>query len=238
MRWPLLSAVLLVVPMGAEDAAISAELKTKLRDRLVETLPPVPAKKAEDNPVTPNTTEKATPDKVAVAIKPTVVVRAGRPIPRLSAEVMQDEWLRKSGEKRKPAVAVAAGGAASPDSAEKKALAGPIAPGVLVLPKLTINAEKLAELESRVREIDRRQRSEEKAMAPTWVDTVLDLPVFSFLFGGHTAERRASVARARVEVMRWEQVLHVAREMAKTPEERAQIDADLRLLGDMTREWP
>ncbi|HEY8993465.1 MAG TPA: hypothetical protein VIM71_02170 [Lacunisphaera sp.] len=226
MRWPLLFAVVLVVPLGADETAMSPELKAKLRDRVMETLPPAPA---NDKPVASN---NAAAEKPA----PAVVVRAGRPIPRLSAEVMQGELLRQPGEKRQPAATVAAPGAASSDNAEKEVV-GPVAPGTFVLPKLTVNADKLAELEARVRDIDRRQRSEEKAMEPTWVDAVLDLPILSLLFGGHTAERRAAVARTRVEVMRWEQVLRVAREMAKTPEEKAQIDADLRLLGDMTREW-
>jgi hypothetical protein len=230
MRWPLLFAVLPVVSsLGAVEAAMSPDLKEKLRGRLIEMVPPAPAKKAEDKPAASDT---ATAEKPAMA----VVARAGRPIPRLSVEVMQGEWLRKPGEKQKPAATAALPGTASSGNAEKEVV-GPVAPGTFVLPKLTVNAEKLAELEARVRDIDRRQRSEEKAMEPTGVDTVLDLPILSFLFGGHTAERRAAVAGARVEVMRWEQVLRVAREMAKTPEEKAQIDADLRLLGDMTRGW-
>ena len=72
------------------------------------------------------------------------------------------------------------------------------------------------------------------------VDTLVAAATFvglSFLFGGNTAERRAATARAHVEVMRWERVLQAAREMAKTPEENAQIEEDIRLLGELTRYW-
>jgi hypothetical protein len=233
MRWLLLGAALLSGPVWGEEASSTPEMRAKLSARLSETLPPAPAKKPDDKP--------AAKDAAAVTpapIAPAAVARAGRPIPRLSAETMQEEWWRLVEPKRKPAAAATAATTATTGTAPKKEGAEATDPDLLVLPTLEVTAQKLTELEARVHEIDRRQRSEEKAMAPTWVDTVLDLPVLRILFGGHSAESRAATAQARVEVMRWERVLQAARELAKTPEEKAQIDADIRLLGEMTRYWP
>jgi hypothetical protein len=218
MRWLLLLSLLLAGRLAAQQVTISPATRDKLQSGIKESLAAVPGKVAPTAPA---------------------VARAGRPIPRLSEATMRDESLRLLAPARKPALAAtAATDPASPGTPGKIADGVPTAPGVFVLPKLEVTAERLTQLEARMRELDRRQASEEKAMEPTWVDTMLDLPVLSLLFGGHTAERRAAVAGARVEVMRWQRVLQAAREVAKTPEERAQIDADLKLLDETMRYWP
>lgn len=228
MRWLLVLATL-SGPVWGEEASSTPEMHAKLSAVISETLPSAPARKPDDKP--------ATKEAAVAVLAP--VARAGRPIPRLSAATMQEERWRVLEPKQKLAASAPATTAATAatGAAPKKEGAEATDPEVLVLPTLEVTAQKLTELEARVHEIDKRQRSEEKAMTATWVDEMLDLPVIRLIFGG-SAESRAATAKARVEVLRWERVLRAARELAKTPEEKAQIDADIRLLAEMTRYWP
>jgi len=126
-------------------------------------------------------------------------------------------------------------GQATPASPETVTTTG----GVLVLPKLEITAGRLAKLREKLAELEANQ-SWETSSAEVWdkktaVDALLN-PKWLRL-GPYSAEASAAAARARVEMLRWVRLLTLALWDAKTPEERARIQADIDEITGMMRFW-
>jgi len=140
--------------------------------------------------------------------------------------------------------------ARSAAGAEKKELAAkesPPLPGrteaasgdVLVLPKMEINAARLTKLKDQLAELTANQSWEESS-AEAWdhrtvVDAILNPPFLRL--GGYSGSRRAAVARQRVELLRWVKVLQISQEEAKTPADKARIQADIDGIKDIMRMW-
>jgi len=106
---------------------------------------------------------------------------------------------------------------------------------VLILPKVEVTAKRRTKLEAQVDDIESQQRSEEKATKTTWLDAVLNPPFFSL--GGAAGNARAETARRRIEVLRWVKLLTISLEEAKSPEEKARIQANIDTLKEITRHW-
>ena len=127
-------------------------------------------------------------------------------------------------------------GAAAKAAPEAVAVSG----DVLVLPKLEITAGRLAKLREKLAGLDANQ-SWETSSAEAWdkktaVDAFLN-PSW-FRLGPYSAEASAAAARERVEMLRWVRLLTLALWEAKTPEERARIQADIDELTGIMRYWP
>jgi hypothetical protein len=132
-----------------------------------------------------------------------------------------------------------------PSSEDSRAAPSRTEPGsgdILVLPKLEINAERLTKLEARLAALE-AQQSWEESSAKAWetrtetsiaMDAILNPP---FLKGSYSASGRAALARQRVEMARWMRILEISLEEAKTPADKARIQADINSLNDITRYW-
>jgi hypothetical protein len=110
---------------------------------------------------------------------------------------------------------------------------------ILVLPKLEVTAEGVTKLEAKLAAMEANQSWEESS-AETWESgTVLGAILNpSFLkLGGYSGSGRAAVARRRVEMLRWVSVLTISLEEAKTPADKARIQADIDIIKDITRHW-
>jgi hypothetical protein len=105
-------------------------------------------------------------------------------------------------------------------------------PEIVALPRIEVTARKATPLDTRLAQLERASRREERASEPSWLDAILNNPVIS-IFGGANAKARAAEARSRVEMMDWERILILSLEEKKTPEERARILADIALLKGM-----
>jgi len=114
---------------------------------------------------------------------------------------------------------------------------------VLVLPKIEVTVERLTKLEKELAALEANQ-SWETSSAEAWetrsetskvVDAILN-PSF-FRLGGYSAAGRAYTARQRVELLRWVRVLRISLEEAKTPADKARIQADIEGLWDIMRWW-
>ena len=103
---------------------------------------------------------------------------------------------------------------------------------LVVLPKLEVTEKKRTKLDAHLDEIEKQQRREEEASAPTVLDSILN-PAF---LGGASARARAAGAKRRVEVMDWERLLVILLHEAKSPEEKTRIKNDIDLLKGMIRE--
>ncbi|HEX2861796.1 MAG TPA: hypothetical protein VHN79_09150 [Lacunisphaera sp.] len=126
-------------------------------------------------------------------------------------------------------------------SASGEARAAPSAPPraeatgqeVLILPTVEVTAKRPHAEAVRVAEIESQLRSGEKASVETWLDSVLNPP---FLFGD-SAKARAAQARRRGEVLGWQKIMLLSLELEKSPEEKARIEADIRMLNAIMRSW-
>jgi hypothetical protein len=107
---------------------------------------------------------------------------------------------------------------------------------VLILPKVEVTAKKGTKLEAQLAEIDQQQRSEEKIAETTWLDAILNPPFLNL--GGASGNSRAAIARRRIEVLGWVKILTISLKEAKTPEEKARIQADIDGLKEIMRNWP
>lgn len=90
MRWLPLSAALLLAPAWAEEAASpSPSVREKLRARILETLPPAPVTRAEE--------EKREPDSEPVLVLEPIVVTESRGAREL-AKALTEEKQRQETE--------------------------------------------------------------------------------------------------------------------------------------------
>lgn len=105
-------------------------------------------------------------------------------------------------------------------------------PDVVKLPEVKVEAKRITALDASLAFTERQQRWEEKAFVPSALDSFLNkLP----LFGGSTAEARAARARQRVDIMDSERLLLISLTLAKTPEERERLLADIEMLKELRR---
>ena len=140
---------------------------------------------------------------------------------------------------RVPAGRAELGAAAPNDSlpgAGSPGAPSPVDADVLVLPKIAVTAKKGTKLEAQLAEIDQQQRSEDKNTKPTWLDSMLNPPFLNL--GGASWDSRAAIARRRVEVLGWVKLLTFSLAEAKTPEEKARIQAEIDGLKEIMRNWP
>lgn len=100
-------------------------------------------------------------------------------------------------------------------------------PEILVLPKVDVTAPKLTPFEKQLERLDQEQAWEERSTKLSWLETLLNGKAFS--------NARTERAKARVEIMNWERMLHVALLSAKTDAEREQIRAEIRMFKAMRR---
>jgi hypothetical protein len=107
-------------------------------------------------------------------------------------------------------------------------------PEIVALPKFEITARPLDKLESALGELSREERREQKLTEPSTLDSILNNPKIS-IFGSYDAEARAARARRRIEMIDLERVLTVALAAEESPEGRARILADIRMLREMRR---
>jgi hypothetical protein len=112
-------------------------------------------------------------------------------------------------------------------------------PEVLVLPKLEITAEKMSKLESQLAALDANQ-SWETSSAEAWdhrtvVDAILNPPFLKL--GDYSGAGRAATARRRVELLNWVRILRISQEEAKTPADKARIQADIDGITGIMRMW-
>ena len=110
---------------------------------------------------------------------------------------------------------------------------------VLVLPKMEVNAARLTKLQEQLAALTANQSWEESS-AEAWdhrtvVDAILNPPFLRL--GGYSGSGRAAVARQRVELLRWVKVLQISQEEAKTPADKARIQADIDGIKDIMRMW-
>jgi hypothetical protein len=110
---------------------------------------------------------------------------------------------------------------------------------VLILPKIEITAQRLTKLREKLAALEANQ-SWESSSAEVWdkktaVDAFLN-PSWLRL-GPYSAEASAAAARQRVEALRWVRLLTLALWEAKTPEDRARIQADIDEITGIMRFW-
>ena len=112
-------------------------------------------------------------------------------------------------------------------------------PDILVLPKVEITAERLTKLETQLAALEANQ-SWETSSAEAWdhrtvVDAILNPPFLKL--GSYSGSGRAALARKRAGVLDWVRVLTISLEEAKTPADKARIQADIDGLKDIMRMW-
>ncbi len=112
-------------------------------------------------------------------------------------------------------------------------------PDVLVLPKMEVTAERMTKLKAQLAELESRQALEDRIAAraaePSWLETILNPPFLRL--GSYSSEASAALAKKRTEVLDLVKVLTLSLGEAKTPEEKARIQADIDGLNEMTRKW-
>jgi hypothetical protein len=143
-----------------------------------------------------------------------------------------------------PPTPSASAGAGKTGQASKDSLSTPLQADsgeaeILVIPKVEVTAERVTRLEAKLAAMEANQSWEERS-AETWeAGSVLGAILNpSFLkLGGYSGSGRAAVARRRVEMLRWVSVLTISLEEAKTPADKARIQADIDIIKDITRHW-
>lgn len=112
-------------------------------------------------------------------------------------------------------------------------------PDVLVLPKMEITTEKMKKLKAELAELSARQALEDRIVAraaePSWLESFLNPPFLRL--GPYSSEASAALARKRLEVLDWVKLLTLSLGEAKTPEDKARIQADIDGLNEMMRKW-
>lgn len=146
------------------------------------------------------------------------------------------EAVRETSAARSEAGSTENKGQTSKDSQPTPSRPDPGGAEVLVLPKVEITAERMTKLEAQLAGIDQQQRGEEKTSETTVLDTILNPPFLNL--GGGSPNARAAMARRRIEVLRWVTILTISLGEAKTPGDKARIQADIDGLKDITRKWP
>lgn len=194
----------------------------------------------------------ATEPKPRPRLEPTVVSEVKRepahPSPQDGRAWSFDDFLQ-AGARRATGLDAYRAPRATPTKAEDAGKTGQAATaspetvttsgGVLVLPKLEITAERVTKLRERLAELDAKQSWDTNSAAVwdkrTAVDAFLN-PSWLRL-GPYSAEASAAAARERVEMLRWIRVLTLSLWDAKTPEERARIQADIDEITSIVRFW-
>ncbi len=112
-------------------------------------------------------------------------------------------------------------------------------PDVLVLPKMEVTAERVTKLKAQLAALESRQALEDRIAAraaePSWLESFLNPPFLRL--GSYSSEASAALAKKRTEVLDLVKVLTLALDLAKTPEEKARLQADIDGLNEMTRKW-
>ena len=75
--------------------------------------------------------------------------------------------------------------------------------------------------------MEKEQDWEERSATPSWLDTILN--------GKHYANAHDARAQKRIDIMNWERILLIALVAAKTDEERAQIQAEMKMFRGLRR---
>jgi hypothetical protein len=112
-------------------------------------------------------------------------------------------------------------------------------PEILVLPKVEVTAARITGLEKKLAALEANQSWEERS-AEAWddrtvVDAILNPPILKL--GSYTGSGRAATARRRVDLLHWVRILRISQEEAKTPAEKARIQADIDGITGIMRMW-
>ncbi|MDQ5977337.1 MAG: hypothetical protein QG602_309 [Verrucomicrobiota bacterium] len=156
--------------------------------------------------------------------------RSRRPVGLDAAPEVAAARAEKSAEKQAVAAKAGSAGTAGTEATD---------PDVLVLPKMEVTAEKVTKLKAQLAELESRQALEDRITAraakPSWLESFLNPPFLRL--GPYSSEASAALAQKRLEVLDWVKLLTLSLDQAKTPEERARIQADIDGLNEITRKW-
>lgn len=130
-------------------------------------------------------------------------------------------------------------GTAAKDSSRTPPRADATGGEVLVLPKMEVTAEKMTKLKAQLAALEANQ-SWEVSSAEAWehrtvVDAILNPPFIKL--GGYSGSGRVATARRRVELLNWVRILRISQEEAKTPADKARIQADIDGITGIMRMW-
>jgi len=236
---------------GLAETGVGDRLKTELKEvfpyapsAVGEEKPALsgePGQKGEPTVVTRSPAYK--PDSLTTALR-AAAAKAALKLPALGRDAGRSDLAERVTAAGSPANQGAAGNTESGAAAAKDSRPGHLPTGapdaaeadVLILPKVEITAKKGTKLEAQLAEIDQQQRGEEKNAETTWLDDILNPPFLNL--GGASGNSRAAIARRRIEVLGWVKILTISLKEAKTPEEKARIQAEIDGLKEITRHWP
>jgi len=108
-----------------------------------------------------------------------------------------------------------------------------------MLPQVQVNKSRITDLDLEINEQDKAIAREKVNTKPTKLDESLNNPAVSkalAIFGGSSSEERSSLAQERVSIMEEEKELLEAMRLAKTKEERAELQRELDDLRATRRE--
>lgn len=108
-----------------------------------------------------------------------------------------------------------------------------------VLPKMEVRNSRITELDQQVAKQEREIAKEKENTKPTEVDRALNDPKVSKLlsiFGGESSQHRAGIAHERVSLMEAEKDILEAMKVARTKEEKAELQKQLDELKAFRRE--
>jgi hypothetical protein len=233
---------------GQAETGVSDRLKAELKAVFPYTPPAAgeekPALGGEPGPKGESTTVTRSPaykSDVLVTARRAAADKAAMKLPPLGGDSRRSDLAERVAPvgAQGTAGSTEIGAAAAKDSRSEPVQKGALDAAeaeVLVLPKIEVTAKKGTKLEAQLAEIDQQQRSEEKNTKPTWLDSILNPPFINL--GGASWDSRAAIARRRVEVLGWVKLLTFSLHEAKTPEEKARIQADIDGLKEIMRNWP
>ena len=108
-----------------------------------------------------------------------------------------------------------------------------------MLPQVQVNKSRITDLDLEISEQDKAIAREKVNTKPTKLDESLNSPAVSkalSILGGSSSEERSSLAQERVNIMEEEKELLEAMKLAKTKEERAELQRELDDLRATRRE--
>lgn len=112
-------------------------------------------------------------------------------------------------------------------------------PDVLVLPKMEVTAERVTKLKAQLAELEDRQALEERIAAraaePSVLEAILNPPFLRL--GGYSGGASAALAQKRLEVLDWVKLLTLSLDLARTPEDKKRIQAEIDGLNEIMRHW-
>lgn len=219
MKRLLLLALLTVIGCGA------AEPKERPR------LPPATASNPARAEPGPGPASREVADAAGGSLEAFLQAKARRPV---GLEAAPEVAAARSGKAaaEKPAAAAKAGSPGTTGSAGADA-------DVLVLPKMEVTAERITKLKAQLAELEDRQALEERIAAraaePSVLDSILNPPFLRL--GSYSSAATAALAQKRLEVLDWVKLLTLSRDLAKTPEDKKRIQAEIDGLNEIMRHW-